>query len=109
MRRVLQMSQEAAGSRGSWNRQKEGPSPERLPVWHPPTEHVRHEYAYGQDGPTHVYGVLKLPQDRLDDFDNWLRAERARVWNEAKVALVEFYENPALPTPVNPYREEPHE
>lgn len=62
----------------------------------PSTEEVRDGYADRDLGYPN--------QDDHVDFDRWLTSERSRIWDEAKAAVVEFYENPALPEPVNPYR-----
>ena len=59
------------------------------------------------DGPDDSYQMLLRRREK--EFDRWLvardREVGARAWDQAKAAVVEFYENPALPEPKNPHRD----
>lgn len=66
----------------------------------PTTDEVK--AAYRQEFTTSD-DVIEVPENDVE-FDRWLQGELARAWDESKDAWVDFYENPALPAPENPYR-----
>ena len=65
----------------------------------PTTEQVERAYVTGMR-----QAFIASEGEHRAEFDRWFRAELARAWDESEDAWVDFYENPALPTPENPYR-----
>lgn len=75
------MSEGTAGSRGSWEFQKEGPSPERVSgKTTPATGSVRRSYAAAR------LPMVWAVEDAEGEFDRWLESERARIWDEGAEA-----------------------